>query len=72
MGTGLFIVEDPTMTVKYRMAIKALFLYLNLCQNVMLNSLSCSFTPAAYLLLPIDAQRRKKTTVSYGMKLHVF
>jgi len=27
----MLIVEDPTVTVKYRTAIKALFLYFNLC-----------------------------------------
>jgi len=68
----VFIVKDPTVTMKCRTSIKALFLYLNLClcdvglslmfiyihirsyyqlfphsnvcPNVMLDSISCSFT----------------------------
>jgi hypothetical protein len=38
------MVDDPIVTVKCKTAINALFLYLNLYLNVMLNSLSCSFT----------------------------
>ena len=37
------------MTVKCRTAIRALFLYLNLCLRVKLNSLSCSFTFISFL-----------------------
>ena len=40
----LLIVKNPTMTSTCKIAIKALFLYLNVCLHVMLNSLSCSFT----------------------------
>ena len=36
----LLMVEDPTVTVKCRTVINALFLYLNLCLSVMLNSIS--------------------------------
>jgi hypothetical protein len=36
------ILEDPTVTVKSRTAIKALFLYFDLCLNVILDSLRCS------------------------------
>jgi hypothetical protein len=43
------IVEDPTVTVKCRTAIKALFLYLNLGLSVMLDILSCSFTSIYFL-----------------------
>jgi len=35
------IIEDSTDTVKCRTAIKALFLYFNLCLSVMLDSLLC-------------------------------
>jgi hypothetical protein len=35
--------ETPTVTVKYRIAIKALFLSLICVLSVKLNSLSCSF-----------------------------
>jgi hypothetical protein len=38
------IVEDPTVTVKCRTAIKVMFIYFNLCVSVMLNSLSYLFT----------------------------
>ena len=31
-------------------AIKALFLYLNLCQSILLDSLSCSFTSISFLI----------------------
>ena len=37
----MFINEDPMVTVKCRTAIKALFLYFNVCQSVKLDSLSC-------------------------------
>ena len=36
------------MTVKYRAAIKALFLYFNLCLSVMLDCLSCSLHPIPF------------------------
>ena len=45
----LIIVVDSSVTEKCKTAIKALFLYLNLCLNVMLNGLSCSFTFISYL-----------------------
>ena len=37
----MLIIEDPTVTVKYRTAIKALFLYINVCLIVRLESHSC-------------------------------
>ena len=37
-------IGDLTVTVKCRIVMKSLFLYLNLCLSVVLNSLSCSFT----------------------------
>jgi hypothetical protein len=40
----ILLIEDPTVTVKCRTAIKALFLYFNLCLSVMLNGLSCALT----------------------------
>jgi len=43
------IVEDPTVTVKCRTARKALCLYFNVCLSVMLDSLSCSFTPMSFI-----------------------
>ena len=45
----LLIVEEPTVTMKCRTAIKVMFLYLILCPSVMLDSLSCSFTSTAIL-----------------------
>jgi hypothetical protein len=45
----MLIVEYPTVTVTCRTAIKALFLYFNLCLSVMLDSLSCSFTSISFL-----------------------
>ena len=47
----MFIVEDPTMTLKYIRVIKALFLYFNLCLSVMLDSLSGSFTSRPFLTI---------------------
>ena len=45
------IVEDLTVTVKYRTAIQTLFLYfLILCLSVVLYSLLCSFTLVSFLL----------------------
>ena len=38
------IFKDPTETVKWRATIKAMYLYLDLCQSVMLDRLACSFT----------------------------
>ena len=45
----ILIVEDSTVTVKCRTAIKALFLYFNSCLSVMFDSLSCSFIPISFL-----------------------
>jgi hypothetical protein len=39
----MLTVEDPTVAVKCRTAIKVLFLSSNLCLSVKLDSLSCSF-----------------------------
>ena len=39
----MLIIKNPTVTVKCRTAIKALFLYFNLCPSVKLGSLSCSY-----------------------------
>ena len=38
------IFEDPTVTVKWRTTINAMYIYLELCQSVMLDRLACSFT----------------------------
>jgi hypothetical protein len=54
----LINVEDPTVTVKCRTAIKALFLYLNLCLSVMLNNLLFSLP-----LIFIGAIRRDRMVV---------
>ena len=43
------LVEDPTVTVKYRTSIKMLFFYSNLCLSVMSASLICSFTTKSFL-----------------------
>jgi hypothetical protein len=45
----MVIAEDSTMTVKYRIAIKVLFLSFNLCLQVMLDNLTCSFTSISFL-----------------------
>jgi hypothetical protein len=45
------MVEHPTVTVKCRTAIKVLFLYMNLCQSVKLDSLSCPFTSTSFLII---------------------
>jgi hypothetical protein len=45
----MVIAENPTMTVKYRIAIKVLFLSFNLCLQVMLDNLTCSFTSISFL-----------------------
>jgi hypothetical protein len=47
--TLMLIIEDLTVTVKCRTAITPLFLYFNLCLNVILDSLSCSFTSISFL-----------------------
>ena len=46
---AVLIVEDPTVTIKCRTAIKILFLYFNLCLSVKFDSLSCSFTSILFL-----------------------
>ena len=45
----MVIAENPTMTVKYRIAIKVLFLSFNLCLQVLLDNLTCSFTSISFL-----------------------
>jgi len=47
----MLIVEDSIVTVKYRTAIKELFIYFNLCLSVMLDNLSC---PYPFLLIDIQ------------------
>ena len=39
----MLIIETSSVTVKCRTAIKALFLFLKVCQSVMLDILSCAF-----------------------------
>ena len=46
---GYELVEDPTVTVRCRIAIKAMFLYFNLCPCVMLDSLSYSIASMSFL-----------------------
>ena len=48
---GFLIVEDPFVTVRCRTAIKALFLYLNICLNVILSHVHLN--PYAFLLMHI-------------------
>ena len=45
----MHIVENPTVTVTYRTAIKAPFVYFDLCLGIILDSLSCSFTSISFL-----------------------
>ena len=45
----MLFVEDTTVSVKYRTAITLLFLYINLCLSVMLDSLSISFSSKSFL-----------------------
>ena len=49
----ILIVEDPTVTVKCRTAIKQCSCTNNLCLSVMLDSLSCSFTFITFLLIRV-------------------
>jgi hypothetical protein len=44
----MLIVEDLTVTVKFR-TIKKMFLYFDLCLNVMFDNLSCPFTSTSFL-----------------------
>jgi hypothetical protein len=72
----VLIVEDPTVTVKCRGAIKALFLYLNVCLSVMLNNLSCSFTSISFLynqhiLSETDLQNAKTYFLTYSLYLKI-
>ena len=46
----ILIIEHTTVTLKYSTAIKALFLYFNLCLSVMLDCLSYSFTNLSFLI----------------------
>jgi hypothetical protein len=61
----VFIVQDPTVTVNCRAAVKALFVYFNLCLSIMLYSLSCSFTSTPFLtkqrLCKGNSRRQVKT-----------
>jgi hypothetical protein len=40
----MLILEGPAVYLKYRKAIKALSIYINLCKIVILDNLSCSFS----------------------------
>jgi hypothetical protein len=43
------IVEDPSVTVKCRTAIKVLYRYFNVCLRVILDNLSCLFTSISFI-----------------------
>ena len=45
---GMLIIEDPTVIMKCRTAIKALFFHFNVCLSVKLDGLSCSFTSISF------------------------
>jgi hypothetical protein len=60
----ILIVEHTTVTLKCRTAIKALFLYFNLCPSVMLDSLSCSFTYISFLF-PRGRRGRDRMVVGF-------
>jgi len=45
------IIEDPTMTVECRTAIKEIFLYFNVCPSVKLESFSYSFTSISFVTI---------------------
>jgi len=47
----ILIVEDLTVTVKWRTAIKVLLLYFNLCLGVKLDTLSYSFTSISFFTM---------------------
>ena len=49
----MIIIEDHTVTVKFKTAMAGLFLYFNLCLSVMLDSLLCSFTSIFFLVNPL-------------------
>jgi hypothetical protein len=62
----MVIAEDPTMTVKYRIAIKVLFLSFNLCLQVMLDNLTCSFTSISFLTnetLQMDTKNEQNKSI---------
>ena len=45
----ILIAEDPTLAVKCRTPIKAIFIYFNLFWIIMLDSFSCPFTSISFL-----------------------
>ena len=62
----MVVAEDPTMTVKYRIAIKVLFLSFNLCLQVMLDNLTCSFTSISFLTnetLQMDTKNEQNKSI---------
>jgi hypothetical protein len=62
----MVIAEDSTMTVKYRIAIKVLFLSFNLCLQVMLDNLTCSFTSISFLTnetLQMDTKNEQNKSI---------
>jgi hypothetical protein len=65
----MLLIEDPTVTVKCRIAIKALFLYFNLCLSVNLDNLSCSFTFIYFLyqFLPQNLTKVSHISVDWLM-----
>jgi hypothetical protein len=76
----MVIVEDHTVTVKCRTAIKGLFLYFSLCISVILDSLSCSYSLTStsfltnYLLsvhLSLINSRSDKKVLSFKPSTHV-
>jgi hypothetical protein len=64
------ILEDPTVTVKSRPAIKALFLYFDLCLNVILDSLRCSLHTYPFLLIVYTGIYRYKSQLEAHLSLY--
>jgi len=56
----MLIIEDPAVTVKDRIVVKTLFLYINLCVNVKLNSLMSIYIHIIVLLIILNLIPHKR------------
>ena len=56
----ILLVDNPTVTVKWRTAIKAVYLYFSLCPSVIFDILSCSLTAIFILTNSLNYQVWKK------------
>jgi len=65
----MLIIEETTLTVKCRTAIKALLLYFNKCLSVIMDSHTCSFTSTCISFFTHRATESQRQILSHQVAL---